>query len=394
MIHFIGIDNSSLDHKVHITSGDGKIEKLFIIENNLNGFNYLHEIVKDIKNPMIGFELPHGPIVEYLKNKGYQVFSLNPLKVKRFKETITVSGNKNDFIDAASIAEYMRKNAAQCRPLLYDSPLIEKLKILFIIHRRMVEEHTRYKNKLHYGIRQYFSLHEQLFTHFACTVQLKMIIKYPTFTALKQVSEKELGEFLSMNSYRNQSGIHAMYKKIIAYDQLISPEVEYAYRIETTMICEILLMLNNKLKDIESGMKCILDTHPLGKIFRSLPGSGPVLSGELLAIFGDNKDRFSNSNQAQCLFGTAPRNYQSGNYHKVLMRKACNKSGRSVLFIYAFTSMRYSSWARSYYERQREKGKTHSVAVRSLSNKWVRIIYRMWKDEIIYQEEKYISSVA
>ena len=135
-------------------------------------------------------------------------------------------------------------------------------------------------------------------------------------------------------------------------------------------------------------MNHIADSHQLGKYFKSLPGAGVILACKLLAIFGDNKDRFNNANGVQCLFGTAPKNYQSGPYHKVIMRKACSKSPRAILYTFAFSSLRFSLWAREYYDQQRAKGKTHSVAVRALSNKWVKIIYKIWKDEIFYEESK------
>ena len=47
-----------------------------------------------------------------------------------------------------------------------------------------------------------------------------------------------------------------------------------------------------------------------------------------------------------------------------------------------------------YYDIQRKKGKTHSVAIRALSNKWVKIIYKIWKEEIFYEENKKIPAVA
>jgi hypothetical protein len=56
---------------------------------------------------------------------------------------MTVSGNKNDSIDAAAIAEYIIKNSNQCWPLLYNSPDIERHKTLAIVHSRMTEEHAR-----------------------------------------------------------------------------------------------------------------------------------------------------------------------------------------------------------------------------------------------------------
>lgn len=394
MTYYIGIDNSSLDHKVHILNNDGNFHSRFVIENNLDGFHNLHEVIKSFDKLMIGFELPHGPLVDFLRENNYTAYSLNPLKVKRFKETIIVSGNKNDNIDAEAIAEYMRKNSNQCRPLLYNSPEIEKLKMLSIIHSRITQEHARYKNKLHFAVRQYFYLHESLFTDFGCTIQLKMLIKYPTAYDLEQASDDELIDFLKSNKFRVSKYITKIIEKVRSYEQIISPEVEYAYTIEVKMLCEILLTLNQNLNDVEKEMNKILDTHHLGSIFRSLPGAGIVLACKLLAIFGDNKSRFDNANQVQCLFGSAPRNYQSGNYHKITMRKACNKFGRSVLYSFAFSSMHFCPWARAYYYEQRAKGKTNSVAIRALSNKWVNVIFKIWKDEIIYQEDKKMGIAA
>ena len=88
----------------------------------------------------------------------------------------------------------------------------------------------------------------------------------------------------------------------------------------------------------------------------------------------------------RCLFGTAPRNYQSGGYHKVSMRRACKKRARNLLYLFTFSSLKYSEWARGYYDQQRKKGKTHSVAIRSLSDRWLRKIFFIWQNEILYDE--------
>ncbi len=93
-------------------------------------------------------------------------------------------------------------------------------------------------------------------------------------------------------------------------------------------------------------MNNITDSHRMGVVFKSLPWAGTVLACKLLALFGDNKNRFNDYNGVQCLFGTAPRNYQSGMYNKVIMRKACNKSARALLYKFAFSSMQFSEWAR------------------------------------------------
>ncbi|MBN1501719.1 MAG: IS110 family transposase, partial [Spirochaetes bacterium] len=80
--------------------------------------------------------------------------------------------------------------------------------------------------------------------------------------------------------------------------------------------------------------------------------------------------------------------------HKVLMRKSCDKNAKSLLYKFAFSTLRYSAWAREYYDKQRSKGKLHSVAIRALSNKWVKIIFKIWKDEIFYEDMQKVLAVA
>ena len=394
MKYFIGIDNSSTDHKVHIV--DENCNKIFscVITNDLNGFKYLDKLLFSYDNVVIGFELPHGPIVDYLRSRRYSLYSINPLKIKRFKESYIVSGNKNDDIDAEAIAQYLYRYQAKLNPLMFNSPEIEKLKIFMLSHNRLIKEHTRYKNRLLFIFRQYFPLYAELFSDHCSKIQLKMVLEYPTLQDLRNVTPEKLTKFLKNNHYRNGSHIRKVLDKIDSYDHLISNEVEYTLFYEAQTLARILLTLKEELKNIKVEMNAITDSHPLGGCFKSLPGSGDIISCKLLAVFGDNKKRFSDANGIQCLFGTAPRNYQSGSYHKVIMRKACNKIGKNILYQFAFSSIKSSKWAREYYDKQKEKGKKHTVAVRALSNKWVKIIFKIWKDEILFDEKKKILSVA
>jgi transposase len=394
MRYYIGIDNSSLDHKVRGIDENGNQNLSFTVANTLQGFEQLNNKLSRLSDIRIGFELPHGPLVDYLHLKQYHIYSLNPLKIKRFKESLKVSGNKNDDIDACAIAEYLRRNSKFAKELLYNSSAIEQLKTLSIIHTRLTHDRARHVNKLHFTVRQYFPLHDKLFSDFGCITQLKLILKYQNFKSLQSAPDEDIIKFLKEHNYRRHEYISRLINKIRNYKQLISPDVEYAYQFEADCLCRIILVLDINLKSIEQEMQTITGGHPLGEHFKSLPGAGKILACKLLALFGDNKDRFVDYNSAQCLFGTAPKNYQSGIYHKVIMRKACNKTARAVLYEFAFSSLKYSKWARKYYDDQRSKGKTHSVAVRALSNKWVKIIFAIWKNETDYQESKIFSSAA
>ena len=42
---------------------------------------------------------------------------------------------------------------------------------------------------------------------------------------------------------------------------------------------------------------------------------------------------------------------------------------------------------------QREKGKTHKMAIRALAYKWTRILWRCWQDRKPYDEDKYLMAL-
>ena len=87
-------------------------------------------------------------------------------------------------------------------------------------------------------------------------------------------------------------------------------------------------------------------------------------------------------------------NYQSGGYHKVRMRKACHKRGKNIMYTFAFASLKFSKWGREYYDKQRKLGKKHSVALRALSNKWLKIIFSMWANDQCYKSDHVFLAVA
>jgi hypothetical protein len=60
---------------------------------------------------------------------------------------------------------------------------------------------------------------------------------------------------------------------------------------------------------------------------------------------------------------------------------------------WAWMSTRKSKWARAFYDQQREQNKSHHAAVRALSFKWLRILFRCWKDRVPYDETHYALSL-
>jgi len=127
--------------------------------------------------------------------------------------------------------------------------------------------------------------------------------------------------------------------------------------------------------------------HPDSTAFMSLPRAGERLAPRLLAEWGDDRGRYADASSVQALAGTAPVAVQSGNYARVRKRSACTKPLRNVLYQFAWQSTLVEEWAAEYYQRKRQAGKSHPMAVRALANQWVRIIYALWTTRTAYDRE-------
>jgi hypothetical protein len=118
-------------------------------------------------------------------------------------------------------------------------------------------------------------------------------------------------------------------------------------------------------------------THEDNAVFSSLPRAGKRLAPRLLAEIGDERTRYADAASLQALAGTSPVLFQSGTYAKAHRRLGCIKPLRNALHQFAWQSTQQEGWARNYYQRKPAEGKSHTVAVRALSNVWTRIIFAM-----------------
>lgn len=76
------------------------------------------------------------------------------------------------------------------------------------------------------------------------------------------------------------------------------------------------------------------------------------------------------------------------------VRFACPKFLRQTFHEFASCSLSKSEWAKAHYDHLRnDKGKGHQAAVRSVAFKWMRIVFRCWKDRKPYDEEVYLQSL-
>jgi len=321
---------------------------------------------------------------------GYTVYPINPKAVDRYRDRYRASGVKSDEFDACVLANILRTDRDRFQPILPDSELARELKVLTRDREKLIGDRTRLSNRLTSTLKAYYPAALELFCDVVQPITLSFLSKYPTYQDARRISFGEFKAFLSENRYPNLKRAKEIYQRL---QQPHLESEDMLARTKSRLMLAVVSQLRpliQQIKAYDEEIKKLLDSHPDAHVFRSLPGAGDVLSARFIAEFGDNRDRYQKAENAQAEAGSAPITIQSGKKKYVKFRRACKKPFRATVHEFAFCSITQCAWAREYYDQQVAGGKTHTQAIRSLSNKWMKIIFALWQRHQTYDEEHHL----
>jgi transposase len=140
---FVGDDWAEDHHDVELMNTAGRRLATARLPEGVAGIERLHAMIAehagedaDAAEVAIGIETDRGPWVSALVGAGYTVYAVNPLQASRYRERHAVSGAKSDKADAHTLADMVRTDAHQLRPVAADSPRAEAVKVVARVHRR------------------------------------------------------------------------------------------------------------------------------------------------------------------------------------------------------------------------------------------------------------------
>lgn len=128
-------------------------------------------------------------------------------------------------------------------------------------------------------------------------------------------------------------------------------------------------------------------------MFRDLPGAGSVLAPRLLVAFGTDRTRYSRAADLQKYSGLAPVKEKSGGRMCIDWRWNAPWFLRQTFIEWAGQTVVYCPWAKTYYDRQKAKGKNHWSILRSLAFIWIRILWKCWQTRTPYHETFYLETL-
>ncbi len=399
---FVGVDWATAAHQVCVCDATGAVHTERAVEHTgpaLAAFVDWLDTLADgrLDAVAVAIEVPRGAVVETLMERGAAVFTLNPKQVDRFRDRLSVAGAKDDRRDAWVLASALRTDPHAFRRIVGDDPRIIQLRELARADEDLAHEFNRLTNRLR----------EQVYRVAPGWLALAPTAGEPWFWALlalaptpqagRRVRRAAVAKLLKAHRIRRVTAddvlavLHAetvhvaagTVEAVATHVALLLPRVELVATQRRQCAKELEALLDQLSADEPPGGTGSGATPSDVTIVRSVPGVGRVIASTLFAEAAAIL-RLRDYSALRALSGLAPITKQSGKRRYVQMRRACNGRLRDAFYHWARTSTMADPASKTYYQALRQRGHTHGRALRSVADRWLRILVAMLTTGTIY----------
>jgi transposase len=344
----------------------------------------------------VAVEQKRGPVVNLLlKYAHLVVYPVPPSMSASYRQAFVPSGAKDDPGDAGLTLDLLLRHRDRLRRLEPDNADTRLLQFLVEDRRQTVDEKTRQVLRLQDCLKQYFPQVLKWFGDVDKPLVAALLDRWPNLQHLQHAHPGTLSKFFHEQHCRGEERIQQRIDAIYAATPATTdPAVLEACALKARGLTKLIAALRDHITAIEQRRDELVAAHPDSAVFASFPGAGPATVPRLIAAFGTRRERYPKAYDVQCGSGIAPVYIASGKSKRVSVRRACPKFLRQTFHEFAGQSIAHCPWAKAYYQhQQRDLRKDHHAAVRTLAYKWIRILFRCWKDGKPYDEQRYLESL-
>jgi transposase len=224
---------------------------------------------------LVGIETDRGPWVAALAAAGYEVFAVNPLQAAQYRKRHAVSGAKSDAGDAHVLADMVRTDAHQLRPVAADSAQAEAIRVVTRMHKTLIWERTRHAQRLRHALRDYFPAALEAFEDLDAADTLELLAKAPDPASAAKLTISQISVALKRARRRGIAGKAAQIQAALRARHLGQPAViSSAYAASVRALAAILVTLNEQVSALQGQVEDYFGHHPAAEIILSQPGLG------------------------------------------------------------------------------------------------------------------------
>ncbi len=274
-------------------------------------------------------EAPCANIASFLRQFDFiDIFPVNPLLIKSYRESFHTARSKDDKKDAACIARFVFERHASLEVWRPASAEMRQLRAYLEHRRSLVDAVTKATNQLTAALKLYYPQALELSgKRLDAPLACRFLEKFPDLATLEAASPGQLRAFY----YANKCCRKALVEERVAAageavaitsdEGVIAPQRELAL-----FLVRQIDLLRPQIARYDALVADIMAAHEDAAIFEALPGAGPNLSARLLATFGDDRTRYPEAGAIQRYSGIAPVTRQSGNkrhVHRRFTKRTC-----------------------------------------------------------------------
>jgi transposase len=146
------------------------------------------------------------------------------------------------------------------------------------------------------------------------------------------------------------------------------------------------MALDIEIAETETLIEERFRRHRHAEIILSMPGFGVTLGAEFLAATGGDMSLFDSADRLAGVSGLAPVPRDSGRISGNLKRpRRYDRRLLRTCYLSAQIAIRTDAASRTYYDRKRTEGKTHTQAVLALARRRLNVLWAMLRDHKAYQ---------
>ncbi len=354
----------------------------------------------------VAIETPHGPVVETLLERGFQVYAINPKQLDRFRDRFTVAGAKDDRLDAHVLGASLRTDGHAFRQVAIGDPVVVELREWSRMTEDMRQERTRLANRMREQLWRYYPQALQLSDDVGADWFLALWQQAPTPEKAAKLRRTTIERLLRAHRIRRLDA-DAVLRILRQKPLTLAPGTREAASDHIRTLLPRLRLVNTQLKaaqrkldELCARLEQATESAP-GQaaeqrdvaILRSLPGVGRIILATLLAEAWEPLRR-RDYHALRALSGVAPVTRRSGKTCLVLRRLACNKRLENALYHWARVAMQRDPLSRRRYAELRRRGHSHGRALRTLGDRLLFVACTLLERQAMFDPDYQTPSLA
>ena len=264
------------------------------------------------------------------------------------------------------------------------------LRLLTRQHSALTESYIAIKLQFQVALDCIFPEYHHVVSDLYAKMTLNILLNYPTALDIHGVSKETLAEEMSLyGARRSQSWFlsEAAQLKEAAERNPFQSQISHGQLMSLCMYIQLLFQYKEHLSELQKEINVLAQSFEDYGLIQSVPRIGDKIAATILSEIGD-VTLFENPKKLVAYAGLDPSVFESGKYKNSINRITKRGSSRLRQSLYMAVqcglARNRNKKLIAFYQRKRDEGKPHKVAVIACANKLVHWIYAMLKHQEVF----------